>query len=1216
MLKSTILSLLFLGFTICAYAQKPTSLLWEISGNGLKEKSYLYGTMHVSNKIAFHLGDSFFIALDQAKKVCLESDPGEWIEEMYYSKDGMLSGRFGSHNSQNGNFYETLTNIEAPNKKDLENALRQKHPLENGFLYRGSEQNKEYEENTYLDLFIYQYAKKNKIEVINLEDYEETNKLQALSLLPDETENTDEESRKKTTRKNYYSKWSKEMTIREAMENAYRNGNLYIIDSITKMTASSKNYLHYFLHERNRIMVEGIDTLAQKHSVFIGIGAAHLPGKKGVIEMLKDRGYSLRPVDRNKSQLAKDRKNSIEKAFLNIPYKPFTTNDGYITANLPSQLYETLGEHGDLQYFLPDMVNGGNFLISRFQTYSPLHQREYNSWKQKLDSLLFENVEGKIIEQKEITVSGFEAIKIMNKTRRGDYQRRLIVFTPLEIIFFKMAGTGTWAKEYGEQFINSIKINHANPDVTHYESHLKDYSIDFPGTAIHTEHALTILNTPPRYDVQSYTENDSAYYLLQSDWLNDFGYIEEDTFELSYLITVFGEQLDSAKKVKVTRVNDRFTEGYVLLNNGDSIYLRTLLHKNFYYVLAAKSEYSKAIRFFNTLKFNSQIEEDEYQVYHDTLLRYTVNTPVVPEKMEDLMRYVRIKTRDDKKEDWDYNKQYRNFFYKKNYESIKVKYLKHSDYYHYETMEKFWEKELEEYLNGNYIIKQETYDENDSTPTAWIVVSDTGSQKVIEVKSIVNKGVVYTIRASYNAKQEKSRFITTFFNSFHPDMDTLMGKTITASNAPLFFADLASKDSSRIKRAIHLSNRISFTKDYADSMIWYADHFEFPENDKKGTANYLVKQLGYLKHPAVLPYLKRKYEESTDDFEAQFAVLKALSKYGTKKSYKILKDLILEEPPITPDEDAVENFFYYLDDSLALTSKLYPKLWDLLLYTDYRSSVYPLGSMLLDSNLVNANSYKKQKALVLRTAKSYSAEKKSKRSYRSSIKLKDTDYSYSFGKKREYAISPIDQFNITAFLKLLMPYYTKDQKVKAYINSLLDHQDKDYQFVATVLLTQYNIPLHDSVYVSLSKNPTYRFAFYKALNFIDKAHYFDSTYLSQKDMMESVILSSSSINVEDSVAFVERRYIKNKYEEGYVYFFKHQSNYNHKWYLHYAGLQPKDSTVINPKTNFDYIERKASVLYSEADIKNEIDDWVKHLNLIGRERAASKSSENGYSFYD
>ncbi|MFN5773847.1 MAG: hypothetical protein ACK447_12255, partial [Flavobacterium sp.] len=48
-----------------AYAQTPVekSLLWEISGNGLVKKSYLYGTFHVNEKISYHLPDDFYTHL-------------------------------------------------------------------------------------------------------------------------------------------------------------------------------------------------------------------------------------------------------------------------------------------------------------------------------------------------------------------------------------------------------------------------------------------------------------------------------------------------------------------------------------------------------------------------------------------------------------------------------------------------------------------------------------------------------------------------------------------------------------------------------------------------------------------------------------------------------------------------------------------------------------------------------------------------------------------------------------------------------------------------------------------------------------------------------------------------------------------------------------------------------------------------------------------------
>src|SRR5436305_8160162 len=62
--------------------KKYPSLLWEITGNGLKKPSYLFGTMHVSNKMVFHLSDSFYTALQQVDVVALEQNPYFWQRDM------------------------------------------------------------------------------------------------------------------------------------------------------------------------------------------------------------------------------------------------------------------------------------------------------------------------------------------------------------------------------------------------------------------------------------------------------------------------------------------------------------------------------------------------------------------------------------------------------------------------------------------------------------------------------------------------------------------------------------------------------------------------------------------------------------------------------------------------------------------------------------------------------------------------------------------------------------------------------------------------------------------------------------------------------------------------------------------------------------------------------------------------------------------------------
>src|ERR1700744_5687507 len=63
--------------------KKSPALLWEITGNGLKNPSYLFGTMHVSSKLVFHLSDSFYLDIKNADVVALELDPQLWQDQLF-----------------------------------------------------------------------------------------------------------------------------------------------------------------------------------------------------------------------------------------------------------------------------------------------------------------------------------------------------------------------------------------------------------------------------------------------------------------------------------------------------------------------------------------------------------------------------------------------------------------------------------------------------------------------------------------------------------------------------------------------------------------------------------------------------------------------------------------------------------------------------------------------------------------------------------------------------------------------------------------------------------------------------------------------------------------------------------------------------------------------------------------------------------------------------
>jgi len=75
-MKRIVLFLSFF-FSCVAYSQTTklsNTLLWRISGNGLSKPSYLYGTMHLTDKRVFQLGDSLYYGIEHAEGFAGELD--------------------------------------------------------------------------------------------------------------------------------------------------------------------------------------------------------------------------------------------------------------------------------------------------------------------------------------------------------------------------------------------------------------------------------------------------------------------------------------------------------------------------------------------------------------------------------------------------------------------------------------------------------------------------------------------------------------------------------------------------------------------------------------------------------------------------------------------------------------------------------------------------------------------------------------------------------------------------------------------------------------------------------------------------------------------------------------------------------------------------------------------------------------------------------------
>jgi uncharacterized protein YbaP (TraB family) len=368
------------GISQKSTTNKYPSLFWEITGNGLKKPSYLFGTMHVSNKMVFHLSDSFYYAMKNVDAVALELNPDVWQGQMVNLDK--LKQNYSNYVKAPGDDLLTENSFRIkPYDDELKIALSTEPTVVNNLLYRSYKAREDFEENTFLDMYIFQTGKKMGKRSAGVEDFYETEKivLQAYADMATEKNkkqiDTDGESMGDITKK---------------IQEAYRRGDLDLMDSLDIMTERSIAFRENFLYKRNEVQANSIDTIIKKSSLFVGVGAAHLPGARGVIELLRKMGYHLRPIKMTDRDAAK--KEETDKLKVPVDFAERQADDGFYTVDMPGPLFKMTDEFQGLdrrQY--SDMSNGSYYLVTRINTHAGFIGQNEEQVIKKVDSMLYEN---------------------------------------------------------------------------------------------------------------------------------------------------------------------------------------------------------------------------------------------------------------------------------------------------------------------------------------------------------------------------------------------------------------------------------------------------------------------------------------------------------------------------------------------------------------------------------------------------------------------------------------------------------------------------------------------------------------------------------------------------------------------------------------------------------------------------------------------------------
>lgn len=1203
--------------------KKYPSLLWEISGRDLKKPSFLFGTMHVSNKMVFQLADSFYIGIRKADVVALETNPESWQEDMSrYNRqaggDGIGRHSFGTNASATfPDEYLNSTTLQFYRyHRKIERALSSNPDMINNLLYRTyGERSSDFEEDTYLDMYIYQCGKKWGKRVAGVEKYEESMKLMA--------EAYRDAAREKKRKERSYD--ADEGLSQDRLQEAYRNGNLDLLDSINRFNSVSEAFDEKFLYRRNEIQARSIDSILRtSSSLFVGVGAAHLPGERGVIELLRNMGYRLRPVKMGERD--SHHKTEVEKIRVPVSFSTWTADDGFIKVDIPGKFYR-FGDDGGLdQRQYADMANGAYYMVTRIMTNAWMWGHSSSDVYKKVDSLLYENVPGRIISRTTLLKNGYRGIALINRTRRGDIQRYQIFVTPFEILFFKISGTGDYVLrgEEANRFFNSIQLREYKPDPSpgswkRFSPAEGGFSAEFPHEPYRGNDGSWI------YDAEDKASG-THYRVIRSD-IHNYSNLGEDSFDLRLM-----EESFAASSFIDTQLSRRpfLFRGYPAL---DAIYrgkekgrflVRFLIQGPHYFTIVAHGDRELPVmgQFLNSFRVEAPVYAPA-TLRTDTALFYSVMSPVFPGAKAAPPGIPRFDfSDDDGEEDTGEAASLENGVFRSRVisndttgEKILVSFFRAHRYFEIrDTLNKTMDR-YRQMRGGDALIVRKTraYETSGNYQVLEREVTDSSTSRALWTKSFYRDGLGFSLVTEYDTLTGPSRFVQRFYDSFKPS-DTVATPDPHTRKAPQFFADLASSDSVTHQRAVRMIDQVYLDSSELPALQSAISRLQWQEKKYVETKKSLIARLAGMPTRAAADYLRSLYFAAGDTVEIQHQALEALLKHKTRYAYSVFRDIITTDPPVIENDntgrfdwddnaprmwrDGIQlpnpvisfsdgNFLDELFDSLALTRTLLPDLLSLLTIHDYEKPVRSLLVTLVDSNLLTPADYQAYFNKFMLEARQ---ELKKQLINEKNAAIKKAEDRKDEGAGSDDEDDDDGNEDLVSYATLLLPFADGHPAVTPFVNQLLGVANRQLKYETMLLLIRNKKPVPDSLLLFFARMDDYRYRLYRDLRKFGAGSRFPAAFNKHLALATSRLLDEQSYSKPDSVQYLDRLPARIKNINGFVYFFKYKAKRDDpSWKIGMVGLVPVDSSQFEfpPET---------------LPVKNKLSEpWFPRLALAYRD---------------
>lgn len=1047
LLKALTGAVLLLTITSPAcFAQSPLArtLLWRISGNNLRQPSYLFGTMHLTDKRLFNMDDSVYHSIENTSGLAIEVNPDDMAAEMILRELDKVQGKKLKEMLPGKDFKRYSTALAKKFHKPADeitthDIVRQKNKWMERYMKKG-------EMPTFLDAYLYSIGRRQGKWVGGIEDISDQANLEDELVDQSDIQNVigdhEEEGNKIID------------TETEKMIQLYLSQDINGIDNFTNANSSQLAKDRLLIH-RNIKMARRIDSLTALRSMFCAVGAAHLAGDSGVIQLLRARGFTVEPV------LCKSKTVATAYRFPEVHPSWIAVEDPnkFYTASMPGNAtsYKLLASV-DMKFYVDITSLSGYYTMSAVRAAAA----------DETEDTLFARVARGMFAGKK-----YQLVKKLHKngipgreylTTIEGLDAHMQVFISQKYIV--VACAYAFKKSPGQltafnQFFESVALNNKQDNNVQYYPFVDSVM----GVSLVSSAKLVYQKNMSRVDagwnISCFAGVDvpnSAYIFVFSHDMTRGNYLVSDSLIYKDLTDRFSKLYDNLQETRTDAPlsSTRVFTGNLASQKGALIKVQASVHHNRKILVMATADsihmQSAAIdSLFKSVQFFDKPAEWKTRTAPDS--SYTISAPSA------LTLYDASRTLSSTAQAFD--------------TATATTYLivpeTLSKYYWIKSDSAFWNSLSGR--NDHAVMIRDSAINNGRQQGRDYIFKAAGAENVYFRSRVVLQGnKLYRLFVTGEKEFLQSPDNNRFFESFtltHPDS----ARSLLQPKTGILLADLHSADSATRSEAFTALETAPFdSADFTALTTAVLQNYRSPYSDDTATFinKRLTDKLAALKHPAVIDFVRVQYPAlaQTDTVKAN-ELLGILTQTPTTQSYTTLFSLMLQHPP-------GQELHYWqlqgLGDSLALTRQYLDAIVQLAADSINGPSMAGLLVQLADSGYLGLDSLRLYQQQVLTGAG------------RQLAFLKDTlQQAYSNGAYEEIRL--LEKLHTAAGVDMLQRYL-------GIANPYLRKQ-------ATIALITNGQQVAPSVLVSLAANPATRITLYDNLKELKKTALYPHQYQTQ-----------------------------------------------------------------------------------------------------------------------